>query len=65
MFVYNRLWVVPLVETGKDLRGTSCNDYGIKVTLFHGRGGNIGCGGGPTYPTFWYQPPGFVMVGYV
>ncbi|RZB69381.1 Phosphoenolpyruvate carboxylase 4, partial [Glycine soja] len=41
--------VVPLFETVKDSRGAACNHYGIKVTLFHGRGGSIGHGGGPTY----------------
>lgn len=64
MLVYNRMQVVPLFETVKDSRGAACNHYGIKVTLFHGRGGSIGRGGGPTYLAIQSQPPGSVMVGY-
>ncbi|XP_006643661.1 phosphoenolpyruvate carboxylase 4 [Oryza brachyantha] len=39
----------------------ACNEFGIKVTLFHGRGGSIGRGGGPTHLAIQSQPPGSVM----
>ncbi|CAJ2644601.1 unnamed protein product [Trifolium pratense] len=51
---------VAVVLTQEDVVA-ACNDYGIKVTLFHGRGGSIGRGGGPTYLAIQSQPPGSVM----
>ena len=34
--------------------------YEIKLTLFHGRGGSVGRGGGPVYAALLSQPPGTV-----
>ena len=40
----------------------ACKDFGIKVTLFHGCGGSIGRGGGPTHLAIQSQQPGSVIV---
>ena len=51
-------WI--LYQAQKRLAAT-CQAQGVKLTLFHGRGGSIGRGGGPANRAILAQPPGSVQ----
>jgi len=46
--------------TAQESMVQACRERGVHLTLFHGRGGTVSRGGGPTYLAIQSQPPGSV-----
>jgi len=42
---------------GQEMATHVGNEFGVKLTLFHGRGGTVGRGGGPSHLAIMSQPP--------
>jgi len=59
--VFTSNWELYRAETALvDLFGDLDRQHGITLRLFHGRGGTVGRGGGPSYQAILAQPPGTV-----
>lgn len=50
-----------LYQVQRELVSVS-DEFGVQLTLFHGRGGTVGRGGGPAHIAIKSQPPGTIKV---
>ncbi|KAJ3023929.1 hypothetical protein HKX48_009137 [Thoreauomyces humboldtii] len=57
----SRLTSVCCLYTAQEELVQVCEKYGVKLTLFHGRGGSVGRGGGPQHLAILSQPSGTVQ----
>ncbi len=55
-----RLAAAWALYTAQERLVAACDALGVKLTLFHGRGGSVGRGGGPTHAAILCQPPGSI-----
>ncbi|HEX7928737.1 MAG TPA: phosphoenolpyruvate carboxylase, partial [bacterium] len=55
-----RLMSAWLLYTAQEDVVAACKAQGVQPVLFHGRGGSVGRGGGPTHEAILSQPPGSV-----
>jgi phosphoenolpyruvate carboxylase len=59
--IFTSNWELYRAEIGLvDLFDQLANSHNIQLRMFHGRGGTVGRGGGPSYQAILAQPPGTV-----
>jgi phosphoenolpyruvate carboxylase len=59
--IFTSNWELYRAEIGLvDLFDRLANTHNIQLRMFHGRGGTVGRGGGPSYQAILAQPPGTV-----
>ncbi|MCZ2290432.1 MAG: phosphoenolpyruvate carboxylase [Burkholderiales bacterium] len=59
--VFTSNWELYRAETALvELCAPLLREHGLRLRLFHGRGGTVGRGGGPSYQAILAQPPGTV-----
>ena len=59
--IFTSNWELYLAEIALvELFDELANSHGITLRMFHGRGGTVGRGGGPSYQAILAQPPGTV-----